>query len=117
MTSPEVLAVDMSDAPPHILKEIEALNSGGVHSFREFEGLSDEAKLYLKAKAKDSTDVLTKMMVHRYTDTINLIEIGVLGIEAMAHVTGDKIAKDLNLKLYNACAAFVRAYNTKDLDS
>ena len=115
MKEQQVIAVNLDDAPEGIRDEIKALASNKVHSFGEFMNLSDEAKRYLQSKSHDTTATLTKMMEARYHDAAMLIEIAELGLEAMAMVTGEEKAKAINLELYNACAKFVRAYNTKGM--
>ena len=113
-----ITAINLSEAPDAVRKEIEALTEkeGGV-SFGDFNKLSESTKRYLHGKAMEDTGQLTRALTRRYQEATELVDIAPDGLLAMSKVTGDELADKLNRDLYNACAKFCRAYNIQEMDS
>jgi len=110
------IAADLSKAPPHVRREIEAM-ADGVHTFEEFQKLSHGTREWLAEQAVGSADVLTDMITARYEQTVMLLAVADEGLLAMGLIMPEDKANKLNLDLYNACAKFCRAYNTKEMAS
>lgn len=106
-----VIAAALDKAPPHIREELESLK-GHIHSKEQFESISMEARAWLLQQAVDSPDAMTKLIEEKYRDLANILNTAEDGLVAMKRVMPEEKADVINLELYNACAKFVRAYNS-----
>ena len=109
-----LLAVDISTAPKGVQDELKAL-SGNIHSMDDLNNISSETKVWILKNA-DPKMLANKMIESMIEFHIHMI-VAIQGITMLETIMPKKIADDLNLKMYNACAEFIREYNRVHIKS
>ena len=103
-----ILAVSLDEAPQNVQDEIRALK-GNVHSLSDMDNVSMETKKWIFDHA--SPTAMAEKMSESIEDMIVQVHIMVQGITMMKTIMPERQAEKLNLKLFNACAEYVRRYN------
>ena len=108
-----ILAVDINIAPQSVQDELESLQ-GRVHSMNDMDKVSPETKRWIMEHADHIA--LADKMGDNIRDMLLQMQVMIKGITMLETIMPKSRADKLNLQMFNACAEFIREYNTVHME-